>query len=307
MIQRMLLLFLLAAQNSQTTFDFYSSFWVNLHHTLYNQAYVQRAGRAPDLSALNPAEAAAWNDAVAYYGENIINHDFLEPGMGSINKALARAGNAASLGAPQELTKDHAAILERVAPIYRSHWWPDHDRKNREWIAAATPLVAKHEAALKPALARAFDTPWEKHPIHVEMSYYVTNASAYTAIFPTLVTVSSSSPRTVGPAMIEVLFHESSHALIVKARNELSREARKRKTDLPYPDFWHALLFYTNSEIVKKQLPELEPYANKYGMWQNNWPLAFPLFEKDWKPFLEGKRSFRYALKQIVADSLQGR
>ena len=140
--------------------------------------------------------------------------------------------------------------------------WQDHDRKNREWIAAATPLVAKHEAVLKPALTRAFDTPWEKHPIRVEM-IYVTNASAYTAIFPTLITVSSSSPRTAGPAMVEVLFHESSHALIVKARDELSKEARNRKTELPYPDLWHALLFYTNSEIVRKQLPELEPYANK--------------------------------------------
>jgi hypothetical protein len=303
MIQRTLLLFLLASQNSQTTFDFHSSFWVNLHHTLYNQAFVQRVGRAPDLSVLNPTEVAAWNEAVAYYGESVINHDFLESDMGRINAALARAGNATSLGTPHEITKDLAAILEKVAPIYRAHWWPDHDRKNREWIAAATPLVAKHEAVLKPALARAFDTPWEKRPIHVEMSYYVTNASAYTAIFPTLITVSSSSPRTVGPAMVEVLFHESSHALIVKARDELSKETRNRKTELPYPDFWHALLFYTNSEIVKKQLPELEPYANKYGMWQNNWPLALPVFEKDWRPFLIGKGNFREALKQIVADS----
>jgi hypothetical protein len=303
MIHRTLLLFFLAFQNSQTTFDFHSSFWVNLHHTLYNQAYVQRAGRAPDLSALNPTEVGAWNEAVAYYGESVINHDFLESEMGRINAALARAGNATSLGRPLEITKDLATILEKVAPIYRAHWWPDHDRKNREWMATASPLVAKHEAVLKPALARAFDMPWEKHPIHVEMSYYVTNASAYTAIFPTLITVSSSSPRTVGPAMIEVLFHESSHALIVRAREELSKEARNRKTELPYPDFWHALLFYTNSEIVKKQLPELEPYANKYGMWQNNWPLALPVFEKDWRPFLAGKENFREALKQIVADS----
>src|ERR1700746_1402720 len=90
--------------------------------------------------------------------------------------------------------------------------WPLRAMRRRlvgRWrLQNTSPLVAKHEAVLKPALARAFDTPWEKHPIHVEMSYYVTNASAYTAIFPTLITVSSSSSRTVGPAMIEVLFHE---------------------------------------------------------------------------------------------------
>jgi len=290
------------AQTTQTTFEFHNSLWVNLHHTLYNQSWVARAGRPPDLAALSPAEVADWNEALKYYGVSLINHEFVEVGMGRINGALARAGNAASLGSPPELSKDLSAVLEKAAAIYRAHWWPDHERKNREWIAEATPLVGKYESALKPALVRAFDTAWQKGPIHVEMSYYVTGASAYTAIFPTLITVSSSSQRSVGPAMVEVLFHESSHALVVKARDELTKEAKSRKKDLPYPDLWHALLFYTNSEIVKKQIPELEPYPAKYGMWENTWPLALPVFEKDWKPFLEGNRNFHNAIKQVVDD-----
>jgi hypothetical protein len=229
MIQRTLLFLLFAFQGpAQSTFAFHSSFWVNLHHTLYNYAFIEKAGIVVDLSKLSPAEAAVWNEAVEYYGKSLINHQFLEARMGRINTALARAGDSPSLAAPQDIDKELNAILQKAAPIYRAHWWPDHDRKNREWIAAATPLVAKHEAVLKPALARALATPWEKGLIHVEMSYYVTNAAAYTAIFPTLITVSSSSQRNVGPAMVETLFHESGHALIVKARDEIAKEEKSR-------------------------------------------------------------------------------
>lgn len=293
------------AQTAQTTFEFHNSLWVNLHHTLYNQAWVARAGSPPDLAALSPAEVDVWNEALKYYSVSLITHDFIEPAMGRINGALARAGNATSLGSPPELSKELSAVLDKAAPIYRAHWWPDHERRNREWIAEATPLVAKYESALKPALARAFDAAWQKGPIHVEMSYYVTNASAYTTLGPTLITVSASSQRTLGPAMVEVLFHESSHALVIKMRDEIAREETSRKKDLPYPDLWHALLFYTNSEIVKKQILELEPYPAKYGMWQNTWPLALPVFEKDWKPFLDGKGNFRNSLKQVVDDLLK--
>jgi hypothetical protein len=302
MIHRSLLLVLLAVQGQQTTFEFHSSFWVNLHHTLYHHAFLAKNGISVNLSALSPSEAATWNEAVQYYGQNLITHDFLEAAMGRINTILARADNASTLGAPPELSKELAGILEKAAPVYRARWWPNHDRRNQEWIAAATPLVGKHEAVLKATLSRALDTQWQKSPIPVEMSYYVSNSAAYTAIFPTLITASSSSQRNVGPAMLEMLFHESGHALIVKARDELAKEAKSRKKEMPYTDLWHGLLFYTNSEIVKKQIPELEPYAEKYGFWQNNWPLALPVFEKDWKPVLEGKAHFRDALKQIVAD-----
>src|SRR5207248_6491828 len=73
----------------QTTFDFHSGFWVNLHHTLYNQAAGLNAGRAPDLSGLDAAETAAWHDAVEYYQLNFAGHDFLEFAMIKISKSLA--------------------------------------------------------------------------------------------------------------------------------------------------------------------------------------------------------------------------
>jgi hypothetical protein len=55
-------------------------------------------------------------------------------------------------------------------PIYRRHWWPAHDRTNREWIAAVRPLVDRHGAALNQAMARAYDVTMPDNPVWVDVS-----------------------------------------------------------------------------------------------------------------------------------------
>jgi hypothetical protein len=289
-------------QASQTTFDFHSGFWVNLHHTLYNQAAGNKAGRAPNLSALNATEATAWNAALDYYDRNLAGKDLLDFSMTRINTALAKAGNAASLkgaGVPEPLSQ----LLENAAPVYRAQWWAEHDRKNHAWIDGVTPLIAQYESALKPAFARAYDTPWPKGRIHVEMSYYTTGASGYTSIRPTLITISSGSLRNVGPAGLETVFHEAGHALVPKIRDEIGAADARRGRKPAYPDLWHAVMFYTTGELVKQQVPEVVPYAIKYGMWETTWPNLLPIMERDWKPFLDGKASLRESLDRVAADS----
>ena len=66
-------------------------------------------------------------------------------------------------GAEGKNTLDGIAIdpalkstLERLMPIYQTHWWPEHDRANREWIAAIVPLVDRHGAAISQSLARVY-------------------------------------------------------------------------------------------------------------------------------------------------------
>jgi hypothetical protein len=292
---------LASGQTSQTTFEFHSGFWLNLHHTLYNQAVGIKAGRAPDLVALSPAETGAWNQVLEFYGRSLVNHDLLEVSMVRMNQALALAGNTSDLQAPG-LSRDMAQTLLAAAPVYRARWWADHDKKNREWIASISPFVAKYESALKPALAHAYDTPWPKGAVRVEVSYYVTGNSAYTSVEPTLITVSSRSERNQGPSALETLFHEESHALVQKAFTEIAKDEKSQKKDLKYRDFWHALVFYTTGELVRKQLPELEPYAMRYGLWESSWPEILPVMEKDWKPFLDGKTAFKDAIKQLVVD-----
>jgi hypothetical protein len=168
---------------------------------------------------------------------------------------------------------------------------------------AVAPLIAKTEGALKPALAHAYDTPWPKTPIRVEVSYYVPGNAAYTSTEPTLITTSSRSERNQGPAALENIFHEAGHALIQKTFAEIAKNEKSQKKELKFRDLWHALMFYTTGELMRKQVPELEPYAMKYSLWESSWPQTLPVLEKDWKPFLEGDGAFKDAIKQLVADS----
>lgn len=61
-------------------------------------------------------------------------------------------------------------------------------------------------------------------------------------------------------------------------------------------------MFYTTGTIVKQQVPEITPYAIKYGMWEHNWPGALRILEQDWGPFLDGKTRFKDAIARVVAD-----
>jgi hypothetical protein len=289
------------AQPAQNTFEFHSDFWVNLHHTLYNTSAGKKAGRAPNLSGLTPVEIVTWNDAVGYYDQHLVDHDFLELPMIRINMALAGAGNEASLRG-KGLSAPLMCVLEEAAPTYRAHWWAEHDRKNHEWIDQVSPLIAKYESVLKPALAHAYHTPWPKGRMRVEMSYYTTGASAYTSLYPTLITISSWSQRNEGPAGLETIFHEAGHGLVQKIRPEISAAEKRTGRKLAHDDLWHAIMFYTTGTIVKQQVPEITPYAIKYGMWDHNWPDTLPILEQDWRPFLDGKSRFKEAIDRMVAD-----
>ncbi|MDP9147428.1 MAG: hypothetical protein M3N22_07190, partial [Acidobacteriota bacterium] len=74
-------------------FEFHSGFWVNLHHTLYQEAKF-RNPPAPDdkdksssktrptlkttaKSGLSASEQRAWNDALNYYSANYTDKDLL--------------------------------------------------------------------------------------------------------------------------------------------------------------------------------------------------------------------------------------
>jgi hypothetical protein len=289
------------AEAVQHTFEFHNGFWVNLHHTLYQQASGIKAGRTPNLSTLSPAEAAIWNEALNYYERDVINHDLLDIQMTLTNRTMAAAGNGALLK-PADGADPVIRILEKAAPIYRAHWWIEHDRKNREWIDRVTPLIAQHEDTLRPALSRAYNASWPKRRIHVEMSYYTTGNSAYTSLGPTLITISSWSQRNEGPAALETIFHEAGHSLIHKVQAELDDAAKRRGRKPVNEDLWHAVLFYTSGELIRRQVPELIPYAEKYQMWEKTWPNILPVLEKDWKPFLDGRARFKPSLDRLVAD-----
>jgi hypothetical protein len=303
-------------KTDQDIFDFHSSFWMNLHHFLYQQALAQKAGRegrairgageVVSVEALNDEEKRVWATALESYQKNWVNRALaFDDDLINIRYRLAELENQTTLkqsGLPDELV----VALELAAPLYRTHWWKEHDRINRSWIEGVASLARKHGRIICERLATAYREPWAKGPIRVEVAIYANWAGAYTTLRPTLVTISSADVGYQGLAALEMVFHEASHAMIDAVRKGIESECAAQGKQVPR-DLWHVALFYATGEIVKRALAEngqrdYEPYAYKQGLYQSpNWRQYHQLMERHWQPYLGGKSDFEQATKQLVA------
>ena len=279
------------AAEPHSLFDFRSNFWVNLHHFLYQQA--------ADKSAA-PSDSKPWQSALDYYRRRIVDHDLLRE-IAVINNRLSDVSRD-SLPALPDVDADLIEVLNAAAPEYRTRWWAAHNRDNRAWTQSAMPLVAKHGAALTKQLAAAYQTEWPSDPIRTDVSVYASWAGAYTVLYPTHITVSSTNAGNQGPAALEILFHEASHGLIEKVADALDAELKSQDKLFQRRAVWHAVLFYTGGEFTRRLQDNYTPYAIKNGLYDRAWQGALPILERDWQPYLDGKIDLQTAVRRIVND-----
>jgi len=257
-------------------FELHSGFWINLHHTLYQEARQRRNAVAPGADskstksarptlqiapgakvALSGAEQRAWDEAVSYYAANYADKDLLfgtelillKNQLGDFETCDELSGikkKSCDAGLPPALTR----ILEAAAPVYRAHRWPADDRANRAWIKKVAPLVREQGVGLSHRLADIYQTRWPTEKIRVDVARYANWAGAYTTLDPLRVTIASTDPRNQGAAALEVLFHEASHGIATPVEQAIVRECRQREKPIPR-DLWHALIFYTTGEVIK--------------------------------------------------------
>jgi hypothetical protein len=301
---------------SLPVFEFHSGFWLNLHHFLYQQAHEARgdssasAETKPAKATLTPEEQRTWQESLDYYASNLAGQDLLFNGdMVNIKNRLAEMEGQADLQ-KSGLRPELVTALERAAPIYRGHWWVEHDRENRAWVAAVAPLVQQLGAGLSRKLADVYESPWPAGRIRVDVSHDANWAGAYTTLDPLHITISSSTPANQGIAALEILFHEASHALAGTVRDEIARECRTRNKPIPR-DLWHALILYTTGEMVRRTLADVlltrqsikgyMPYAYRQGLYRRGWGNYLRVLERFWLPYLDGEVDFDGAVARIVA------
>ncbi|HEY2646097.1 MAG TPA: hypothetical protein VGI34_03960 [Candidatus Acidoferrales bacterium] len=330
-------------------FEFHSGFWVNLHHFLYLQARLSAGnpsstdngrGQAPpdehlaSLIDFPAMDIEAWNDAVAFYAKDLARRDLsLNGDMQNINDRLADMEACPDLDGKSSpfcksgLRPELIEALQRAGPVYRAHWWPEHDRANREWIAQVSPLVRHMGVELSVQLADIYQRSWPSNRLRVDVVWYGGPYGAYTSLSPTHVTISSHDPRNRGVYGFEVLFHESSHALSGSVSEAIAREFRERDKPIPR-DLWHALLFYTTGEIVRRDVlygsistadlrnrdsqnqnndPQdadfsaYQTYASRFGLYSGSWVRFRGMLDLYWLPYLDGKISFDTAIARLAA------
>jgi hypothetical protein len=290
-----------AAQSnpSTTLFTFHSNAWLNLHHFARASA---RGGPAP--TGLSAEENRQWAAGVEFYKPYVPRDLLGDEGMVAIKSELRRAEGRTSLDGIA-IEADLKAMLERLMPIYQKHWWPAHDRANREWIAAVQPLLERHGAALSQALTRAYDTSWPSNPIPVDLSVTAGPVGAYTSGPPTHVMISSRDPGYRGLAALEMLFHEGSHSAISNLFQRVRQAAAEHNVTVP-PQLWHGVLFFTAGELTTRELKAHDlaytEYANA-GLYSNLCgPGCRERIAEHWTPRLDGKRSVAESLSALVVS-----
>ena len=306
-------------ENRETLFDFHSGFWINLHHFLYRQALLSEPQKGPhpvtisgadnaELLRLSSSERTSWDAAVSYYKDSFGNRSLLfDRGMEAIKNQLEDAEESPDL-ANTQLSPKLKAVLLSVAPIYRKYWWPRHDEENRKWIAQLRPLVAQYGSMLAAEISTIYATPWPQYPVRIDAVAYADWAGAYTTLFPTRPTVSTSDPANQGTAALEIIFHETSHGMMGKLMDairlaETNLNAQRTSGAFHSGSIWHAVLFYMAGELVAKQVPGYVPYADKNGLWLRAWPGAdHLLIEQDWKPHMQGSVGLQQALTKLIDD-----
>jgi len=324
-------------------FEFHSGFWVNLHHFLYHEARAREAVKDSRVAAtrpagpvlkqspasqptLTPAEQRIWDQAVAYYVSSYAGKDLLvnidlillKNQLGDFedcNELTGRKKPACDAGLPGNV----GIILEAAAPIYRAHWWADHDRANRRWVVRVAPLVREQGVGLSQRLADIYQSKWPKEKIRVEVCASANSAGAYTTLDPLRVTIASTDPRNQGPEALEVLFHEASHDIARPVEAAITRECRQRDKPIPR-DLWHALIFFTTGEVLRPIMQEAEqqnapdddvspqrnttttvPPGLREKLSQRGWEEYSRLLAIYWQPYLDGKVTFEDAIARLVS------
>jgi len=301
-------------------FEFHSGFWINLHHFLYEQATLRKevaasnAGTAAtviEIKQLSAEQQRQWNKALDYYTQAIINRDLIaDRELVVTNDLLSIADDYADLS-KSEINADLRRVLESVAPIYRTKWWPKHDKANRFWIAVVTPMVQQFSQTLITQLIAAFKGRWPDSAIRVDVVEYANWAGAYTTftrdrkVHTTIVSIEKDYQ---GFAALEMLFHEASHSM-VDPRNgavaaAIARECKAKNKPIPN-GLWHAIIFYTSGEFTKRNLRDVgvtdyTPAGYK-GMYTRVWPNFQRPLELYWQPYLDGSLDFDKAISSMIA------
>jgi hypothetical protein len=302
-------------------FEFHSDFWVNLHHTLYQEAKFRtptRTSTSPNQNTdhdkttpksrptfrtpnakvpLTAAEQRAWDEALNYYAANYVDKDplftteliLIKNQLGDFDgcdELSGRKKKTCDAGLPGNLTR----VLEGAAVVYRAHDWPVHDLANRRWVLRVAPLVREQGVGLSQRLADIYQTKWPKDKIRVDVCAYANRSGAYTTLDPLRVTISSTDARNQGGEALEVLFHEASHGIADTVQQAIIRECRQRERAIPR-DLWHALIFYTTGEVIRPVIAATNadgsPDTSATGGSYTPYAIREGIYQRGWDGYLK--------------------
>lgn len=300
-----LLLPVLPATSSEVVeigpFQIHDSFWMSLHQTL-----IADAGGFADLdrSVLSQQESGVWDDAVRSYRDAAPGRSmyFERPMMITSDLLTQVADDASILGVDPPM----AEVLLTAAPIYRKHWWASHTKANAFFIARVSGMLDESAEELIAAHEAVYGESWPDR-IRVYVTPYGGSLGAYSMGGKEggwIVTVSSLDRGHYGLGALEVIFHEASHSIVHPRHGTVAAALKMAAGEGREPprDLWHAILFATTSELVRRYLEErgieYTPFAE--DLLTRAWPQYRVPIETHWYPYLDGQGTLESAIANVV-------
>ena len=299
-------------------FRFYSHFWVNLHHYLFqtaayvyskkiadNPSRIARFLRDPDLKP-TPEESAAILAAIAFYEKELIQLDLtFNRRLHEIKTALANTSpdDAPPLdGGEPALGK----VLRSAGPVFKKYLWQGQDESNKKWITEQKILVEEIAPQMVAGLEKLYGADWPHDKLRIDLSGSYTHwAGAYTTSNPNHIVISSTRKGYKGPRGLEMVFHESSH-LMLEAEEGLIPETIAKNCaarGVPVPkNLWHAILFYTSGELTRRILEKRglthELFMIRNGVFED----YHQVLSAHWPGYMDGRNDIATVIDAIIAD-----
>ncbi len=254
-------------------YEFYSNYWLNLHHYLYQQAKkrqlpnIEGMDDETRISSLSEKDRNIFDRSVEYYEENIIEHHLLF-GLNDLRVFLQEQQLLSIDEHPLGEEYDSLIMhLNAFSPVYKTTFWSAHNEKNQEYLASKFDLLKELESEVIPKLSKLAQAKWPDEKVRVDLSVYTNGVGAYTATRPEPnVVISSADVTASGNYLLEILFHESSHLLFTMEdpwRVKIYNRAEELGMEFPR-NLWHASLFYLSGRTIQDVLAEREIVHEMY-------------------------------------------
>ncbi|OJJ18027.1 hypothetical protein BKI52_29695 [marine bacterium AO1-C] len=291
-------------------YTFHSNFWINMHHFLYQQAKNKRVAQKyaqPEREILKKLPFVMkknYDDAIAYYQQNIIKKYFFNDELLTIRNALIMNKSQSKLKGKQ-FNRSLKQVLNNFAPVYRKHFWKMHHRANQKIIKRYLSTIQKFENEVFELLGKWAQNPWKKGKVRVDITKFANWAGAYTTTNPTIVTLSSVDERHKGGLFTEILFHEPCHSIISSRRyavanaiNEVVKVSGKKAPRI----FWHLVLFYFSGKAIQMQYKKMGQPHKLYMQKRLISPFNFALMEEYFTPYFADKTTLKQSITNILAE-----
>ena len=264
---------------------------------------------------LTPEEAAAWKASLDAYDDIAQLNSLFDERLISLVNQLAQLPETKVLAAIKG-ERPIVDALNRAAPVYRAHLWPEDRKQDLAWIAANCSQVQEHDEEVRRAIAGYFHIKAPDQPILVDLARETGPTLAYTTAGPAAYsghTILAPRKNAIQIEALNTIYHEISHTMVDVSLMDAINAKAAQKHLKPPDDLWHATTLYSTEEITKRiinadRTTDAALDADREQAFERNgWHNILVALEKDWQPYLENDVKFEVALTNLVRDASKWR